>query len=105
MDWGGLSGEEVLRAVDASPPVASVWQYSEVSHSYDRKLLWHPAKGRNVGWLTVATVERFADGTWRGRFVFDRATSPKEFYPHNDRFEAAAAVDGFLEADGWRLCR
>lgn len=104
--WAGMSAEEILEALRAAPKVASVWQYSEVTRGYQRHILWHPQKGLQASWLDVASLWAAGDDrqSWHGYYNFASAEERK-FGPFPDRFAAAAAVDAFLEQDGWKLCR
>ncbi len=103
--WSAMTAEEILVAMESAPRVAGVWQYSEITRGYQRHLLWHPQKGSQASWLDVASL--WADGerkAWNGYYNF-AGVGERKFGPFPDRFTAAAAVDAFLEQDGWKLCR
>ncbi len=106
IDWSSLSAEDILKAINVAPRVASVWQYSEVTQGYNRHLLWHPKKGSQLTWLDVGSV--WASGAnveqWWG-FANLGESNEQKFGPFHDRFQAADAVDNALELDGWKLCR
>ncbi len=106
IDWSTLNAEDILSAVTLSPSVAGVWQYFEISRDYKRNLKWDPKRGLNVSWLTVARIGRGADTNWWAYYDFDNIDNELgHLGPFKDRFEAAAAMDVFLETRGWKLCR
>lgn len=105
IDWATLTAEEVLVEVSKAPRVAGVWQYSDLTRGYQRRLLWHPDMGAKTTWLDVASLWALDDRrAWHGCYNFPNINK-QEFGPFPDRFSAAAAVDAFLEKEGWKLCK
>ena len=106
IDWTNYAAEDILSTVAGAPGVASVWQYSEITHGYQRHLLWHPKKGSQVTWISVGTL--WSDETrnsWWGHYDFETSCDELLLGPFPDRFAAATAVDAHLEQNGWKLCK
>lgn len=108
IDWSKLSAEEALAILKESPRIAGVWQYSDVTQGYARHLLWDAKKGDAVGWLTVSRVwsTKQSQKEWYASYAYDGDEyQRKALGPFDNRFDAAAAVDEFLESNGWKVCK
>lgn len=106
IDWSTLSAEATLEVLKDAPRVAGVWQYSDITQGYARRLLWDPKKGMDVTWLSVANVWTTRDrNEWYSNYAYDGNEFQNALGPFDTRFEAAKAVDDFLEKNGWKVIK
>lgn len=106
IDWSKYTAEETIEILKEAPRVANVWRYSDTTQGYARHLMWDGKKG-DAAWLTVARIWTSGDRKrWYASYAYDGDEyQRKALGPFEDRFEAAAAADNFLESKGWKLCK
>lgn len=105
IEWSALNAEDALKVLKESPRIAGVWRFSDITQGYSRNLLWDPKKGCDVSWLTVARLWRSSDNAWYANYSYDGNDFQNSLGPYPDRFAAAAAIDMYLESNGWKVVK
>jgi len=106
IDWSKYTADEALEILQNAPPIAGVWNYSDITKGYARHLLWDGKKGSGTTWLAVARIWMTGDKKWYASYAYDGDEYQRQAMgPFDDRFEAAEAADAFLENEGWMVSK